>query len=107
MAIRMFRGPKPGVIPNMGDVSQATRVHLTQVAGKKTSGGKRSAGSRRKVRKRSTGSARRSRTTRKGAGRVRSRRSSAKSSRGRLQKGSPAAKRRMAQLRAMQKRRRR
>lgn len=89
-------GPKPGVIPNMGDVSAATRVLLAQVSGgtrtrrAPTRRKKKTTANRRK--RRVTGKRRPARTTRR-----------AKKG-GRLKKGSPEAKRRMAQLRKMRRR---
>lgn len=83
---------KPGVIPNMGDVSQATRVQLSGLGrGRRSNGGGRR-------RRRTSKAARRTRTSRgsKRVGRP-----------ARLQKGSAAAKRYMASIRPKRGKRRR
>jgi hypothetical protein len=91
---------KQGLIPNMGDVSQATRVQLTQVgAGSRRP---RRNGKRRKVRSStSTGRKRGARTRTRAVAPRRARRNGSRN--GRLKKGSPAAKRYMARIRKMRR----
>lgn len=89
---------KPGLIPNMGDVSQATRVQLATLSGGRSRG--RSNGGRRRGKKRLRGLS----TTRRGTKRAkRSKRSGG--SAGRLKKGSPAAKAWGRRMRAKRRRR--
>lgn len=85
---------KPGIIPNMGDTSQATQVLLAQVAGAPRRRTKR------RATKRKASTTRRKTTTRK---RAPSRGATKRTRRtgGRLKKGSPEAKRHMAKLRRM------
>ena len=89
---------KPGVIPNMGDVSQATQVLLGQVAG-----ARRPVRKRRATKRRATTTRRKKAPTRKRASRASTKRT--RRTGGRLKKGSPEAKRRMAQLRRMRRKR--
>lgn len=85
-----------------GDVTQAQAALMQQTFGRRASGSKRRARSKGKRAKRSGGSARK--TTRKRATRSKSRGSRGTSKRSRLVAGSAAAKRHMAKLRAMRKR---
>lgn len=93
---------KPGIIPNMGDVTNATRVQLAQIGGaaRPARRRKKAATSKRKrapaKRTRSTGTRRRKTT---GAKRRTSRRPA------HMVKGSAAAKRHMAKLRRMRRKR--
>jgi len=79
---------KRGVIPNMGDVSQATRVQLSKLGGSRRSGGRK-----RRSGKKSRASSGMKRTRSKG------KRSGTKRRPARLVKGSAAAKRYMASIR--------
>jgi hypothetical protein len=84
---------KRGVIPNMGDVSQATRVQLAQVGGRPA---RRTVTKRRATKK--TASAKKRPVKR------RAKASTTRAKKGRLKKGSPEAKRYMARIRKMRKR---
>lgn len=83
---------KPGMIPNMGDVSAATRVLLGQLT---PTTGRRRAPARRK-KKRAVAKSRRRRTSNRRAVRGKP---------ARMVKGSAAAKRHMAKLRRMRRKR--
>jgi hypothetical protein len=85
---------KPGIIPNMGDTTQATQILLAQVAGTP-----RRRTKRRVTKRRATTTRRRKAPTRKRASSASTRRT--RRTAGRLKKGSPAAKRHMAKLRRM------
>jgi hypothetical protein len=82
---------KRGVIPNMGDVSQATRVHLSTLGRVRGNGGTRRRKRRVKTRKATRSAPRRG--GRRGGKRP-----------ARLVKGSAAAKRYMASIRRKRKR---
>jgi hypothetical protein len=83
-----------GLLPAATGGTAAARALLQKAGAMK----KPSAPRKKRAKKRAA--PKKKRATRKTAGKKRA----AKSTRGRLKKGSPAAKRRMAQLRAMQKR---
>jgi len=90
---------KPGMIPNMGDISAATRVQLAGIGtAPRTRRRKKTATKKRVRRKRSVAS---SRTRARNTGPKRR----ARKTGSRLKKGSPAAKRHMAKLRAMKRKR--
>lgn len=86
---------RPGVIPNMGDVTMATRVQIAQLGGTpRRSGTRRKTGASGRRKKKTT----RKKRTRSAAPKAR------RAKRGRLKKGSAEAKRYMARLRKMRKR---
>jgi hypothetical protein len=91
---------KPGIIPNMGDTTQATQILLGQVAGVR-----RPTRKRRATKRRATTTRRKKTTTKRRASSASTRRT--RRTGGRLKKGSPEAKRRMAQLRRMRGKKRR
>ena len=89
---------KPGLIGPMGDTTQATQVLLGQVAGAPARRKKR-----RVTKRRATTTRRKKAPARKRASRGATKRT--RRTGGRLKKGSPEAKRRMAQLRRMRRKR--
>lgn len=91
---------KIGVIPNMGDVSAATRIQLGQLSGPLSRTQNRR---KRKVTRKKATTARRRKKTRTTRRSPRARARSRGSKPARMVKGSAAAKRHMAKLRRMRR----